>query len=1196
MSTLSPDPVPPTPFPLTGTLPTGRVAIEASAGTGKTFTLASLVLRYVAEAAVPIGAMVVVTFTRAAAAELRDRIRSRLAGAARALTYDDTDVVTEPNREPPPPDDELTAHLASIDRTVRLARIEQALADFDEAVITTIHGFAQQVLSTLGTAAVGDPDATLVADTSDVTAAACADILACEAVTQPERAAQLMKLHELTELVGTVLENPGIAIAPTASETNSFPIADEHRRLVEAAVTEVRRRRHLSGTRSFDDLLTQLRDALIENPGALDALRRHFPIALIDECQDTDPLQWQILSTLFGANADDATKSTARAEAAGDADPTDVAGLVLVADPKQAIYAFRGANVHTYLAAAGQPGTQRYTLQTNWRSDQALLDALARLFDGATFGNAQIRYIPVTAPPDLRERRLCHASGSPLPALCLRTVTADGLARTRAGLVVTGAAQAAIRDDLVCHVHNLLNTARIPTDPASASTRPVTPKDIAVLVGTNDEAGPIQQALRNGAIPAVTARGRSVLASEAARQWRWLLTALVRPADPSRARTAMLSWFFGWTLTQLAHVDPSDLAQVQDQLARWSEHLATDGVTEFCARLWHDSAVVPRLLGSADGDRNLTDLDHIAGLLQTHYGSRQQATAAGLLHALDQLADVQVADLDDDATARRVESGDEAVQIMTVHAAKGLEFPIVCLPSLWRARRSSSTVVYQDPATGRRTIDVAPNERWPNGSEARGRLDLARSEALGESLRLAYVALTRAAHQCVLWWAPTQHADQSGLARLLFARTDDGAIDPDLWSAPRVPLPPDTEVPALLDRILAPGDGTVDVAVTGPGSGGCVPRLANRFEPPPEPLRAAELIREVDRSTLRWSFSTISGHIHVGALNPADASLGDAGGADESTAEATDDLASGPSPWPTEHFTSTNQSQRTGDGQAAPTSDIPLGTIAGGAELGTLVHEVLQAADTTAADLGAELRGHVVDRLRWHPWPVAPDTLVAGLEAVVRSPLGPLFAGRRLVDLDRHHSIREVSFDLRLADGGPPCTDREIGEVVRRHLPASDPLRPWAEHLADGLFSISLAGHLTGSIDAVFRVADPSEPNRPAHFVVVDYKTNVLAEPGALPQLQDYHPDRLPAAMVHHHYPLQALLYAVALHRYLRWRLPGYQPAVHLGGAAYLFLRGMAGPTTPLVDGHPHGVFSWPIPHPLVTELSDLLHGRRAQP
>jgi exodeoxyribonuclease V beta subunit len=218
--------------------------------------------------------------------------------------------------------------------------------------------------------------------------------------------------------------------------------------------------------------------------------------------------------------------------------------------------------------------------------------------------------------------------------------------------------------------------------------------------------------------------------------------------------------------------------------------------------------------------------------------------------------------------------------------------------------------------------------------------------------------------------------------------------------------------------------------------------------------------------------------------------------------------------------------------------------------------------------------------------------LLIGLRAAIESPLGPLFDGRRLRDLTRADRLDELSFELRIGEAGRHATDRDIGALMAHHLPAGDPLLPWAERLGAGVFDVELAGHLTGSIDAVFRITDPTELFAPPRFVLADYKTNLLAERGRPPQPADYHPDRLPAAMEEHHYPLQALLYSVVLHRYLRWRVPGYDPTVHFGGAAYLFLRGMTGAATPVVDGRPHGVFGWRVPPALVTDLSDLLDGR----
>ena len=378
-------------FSLLDPLPSGRTAVEASAGTGKTYTLASLVVRYVAEAGVPIDEILIVTFTRAAAAELRDPVRSRLTEAVDALKRPSDQLL----------DDAFFSLLAGEDRQERLHRLEEAVVGFDAATITTIHGFAQRMLSALGSAAPGDLDATLVDDTNELVVAVCADILATESFLEPAAVDQLPRLWALQSAVIKILGNPGIDVIPGPDEADSTPSAARFRRLVDRVLDEVHRRRRAEGTLSFDDVLTQLRDGLRASPGSAAGLRRRFRVALIDEFQDTDPVQWELFSALFG-NAEDTTS------------------LVLVADPKQAIYAFRGANVHTYLEAAYEPGTVQSTLGTNWRSDGALLDALAQLLVGSTFGDPRIGFVPVAAAPDHGSRRLTTTTGTPLPALQVR--------------------------------------------------------------------------------------------------------------------------------------------------------------------------------------------------------------------------------------------------------------------------------------------------------------------------------------------------------------------------------------------------------------------------------------------------------------------------------------------------------------------------------------------------------------------------------------------------------------------------------------------------------------------------------------------------------------------------------------------------------------------------------------------------------
>ena len=1155
-------------FDLGGPLPHGRQAIEASAGTGKTHTLSTLAARYVAEGDVPIGELLIVTFTRAAAAELRDRVRARLVEFAEVLASESA------------PRDDLMAAVWSTDRAQRLRRVETAIAEFDAATITTIHGFAQQVISTLGSAVPTDPDAVLVDDTSVLISQVATDLLVTEAIAERHPSEEIPDRATLERAAGLALNNPDAVLVPgpeiAASAGDSPPpqiAADPEalaawsdqrdaerraariRELVDAHVTEVGSRRRSAGTLSFDDLLLRLRNALTDpdaGPMATAVLRDRFRVALIDEFQDTDPVQWEIFRTVFAPSPGDAGD-------AGDG-PT----LVLVGDPKQAIYAFRGANVHTYLQAAHAADTALHGLDRNWRSDPAVLHATESLLNGVTFGADDIAFASVKAPDAHRHRRFTDRDGTALPALSIRIASGEGIPRSQKppGLVTATAGEPAIFREMAGHIRDLLETAVIPDEQTDGATRPLRPDDVAMLIAANRQGPQIRNALLALGIPAVVSRGDNVLGSEASTHWHRLLHALARPADIRRARGATISWFFGWDAERAATASDAELSEVQELLRSWGDLLSRRGVAAFIGEVWARTGVAARVLAQADGDRSMTDLDHIAELLSIAGGrttnpSSLLATFASLSGGNDD------GDPEADLAARRVESESRAVQIMTTFVAKGLEYPVVCCPTLWSppgARAKDN--VWWDDEHDVRTIDLATGLAWGGAEAMADREALAAREAVGSNLRVLYVALTRARHHTAVWWLPTAKTWHTGLARVLFARRG-GEIDPDQFAAAEVtPIDAEESLERLAPLVKA-GDGTVEAVVVG-DPGLQQRRWSGRTEPESTPLSVATLGRPLDRARARWSFTALTSH-HGRGYDPQADALGDARSADEGdddgAAEPTEDLA--------------------GEGT------LPLGGIAGGAGFGTLVHEVLEHVDFAADDLESEVGRWVDDRLAWNSWPVDRDLLVHGLTQVVRTPLGPLFGGRALCDLRRADRLDELSFDLTLGEGGHRPTDADLGSLLLDHL-ADDPNRRWAESLARGPFATVLAGNLTGSIDLVARIDDEGT----ARYVVADYKTNRLAPRGATPTASMFQPDKLVAAMADHHYQLQALLYSVAVHRYLRWRLgDAYDPAVHLGGIGYLFVRGMVGPDTPNTEGVPNGLFEWRPPAALISDLSDLLDG-----
>src|SRR4051794_11977624 len=336
------------PFDIRGPLPTGTVLLEASAGTGKTWTIGALVTRYVAEGVARLEQMLVVTFGRAASQELRERVRAQLVEAERVLGGDPAERAAAAGDRP----SELVQMLLAYDderRRLAHERVVDALVGFDAATIATTHQFCSLVLDSLGVAGDSDSRARLVEDLDDLVREVVDDLyLRAFALDEGGPA---FSYDTALAIARRVVDDPQAHLEPEAEDRSST--AGRRVSFANAVRAEMDRRKRRLGVLSYDDLLSQLADALAapRSPAA-ERMRHRWQIVLVDEFQDTDPVQWQVLDRAFSGHAT----------------------IVLIGDPKQAIYAFRGGDVTTYLTAAATAAT-RQTLSVNWRSDAALLSA-----------------------------------------------------------------------------------------------------------------------------------------------------------------------------------------------------------------------------------------------------------------------------------------------------------------------------------------------------------------------------------------------------------------------------------------------------------------------------------------------------------------------------------------------------------------------------------------------------------------------------------------------------------------------------------------------------------------------------------------------------------------------------------------------------------------------------------------------------
>ncbi len=1143
-------------FNINGPLPfQKRVLLEASAGTGKTFSLTSLVARYVAEEDLKIDQLLMVTFTNAAASEMRERTRAKLSDALAAL---------ESNVSPEFVKQEDIWMKSIVDctgdiREDRKSRLRDAISSVDSATISTIHGFFQQALREVGLRSA-DSASSEVAQGKDSLGR---QILRDELVTMFS-AGEVNLMGALSKKTPNDLEKAILEIikglnsnisATAAPDGDADQKAKEWSLFVNQIRQKINDQRVSSGILSFDDLITGLRDLLKpENPlsnDVINGMRARYRLVLIDEFQDTDDTQWDIFSKIFDVESMKSLQGTTRTNAT-------FLAMIMVGDPKQAIYRFRGADIAAYLKAVEDPNLERFEMKRNFRSDRNLITGLNRWFQGRTytndessgfkFGNKNIAFIQVdAAKKGAGSGLLIPGHENETKALQFRWISTDKKPPPKVDVL-----RPRIAEDLCNHVTLLLNKGTIPDKRDGVpGNRRVQPGDISILVRAHGDADPIVEALRARGIPVVKSNVGSVSKSEAVVQLRRLLSAMASPNDSRRVKALALTWFVGYSFKDL--LDDKKIIDLGLRCNEWAKQLVDLGIVGFYQTLRAEESAVASIALSTEAERRLTDLEHLAELLHSRT-SGKKLSAASVLRYLDELTDE---DDESDELLRRIESDAKAIQITTMHASKGLEYPIVLIPYPKKPNTMGAQVFTYE---SRRLVNAAPNIPWVEGDlNEETREALTREEIEGDDLRLMYVAFTRAKHQLVVWWANSRGMATSPLARLLFGdheditrktEIQDGEVARKLFIDMQEKVGIDDDGQNIMHvSELSITDASV-IPLESPESADHTIGRSSEFP--------AQAIR--NWNWRRWSFTSLSS-----SLKNED-SDSHRGGLDEGE--------------------STIESESSSPMEGSNYSGPGLFEMPASAEFGTLVHQILEKVDFTSLALKEDLieiiSKYGPETLRG----IDVNKLAQGLLDSLGTPLEPLVPGFKLLNLDPSDRLTEMDFHFTLAK-------HEVSAEQVALAAAGEDTSMFAKYFAqlaqkwsaDG--GRSIAGLMTGSIDLLFRVRCGDG----YRYFVVDYKSNRLHTPSGVVSHVSYGVDSMKKAMEEHHYPLQALFYCVALHRFLSMRISDYDIDRDLAGAGYLFVRGMVGGETPLVNETRNGVLAWRPSTQTILRVNALLGG-----
>ena len=1134
---------------------TGRTLIEASAGTGKTYSLAFIYLRLllgIGENSYPtpldVSQILVVTFTKAATQELRSRIRQNIQELRLALLNGEHD-------------DPIYQQLIDliIDRQQAIQRLTDALQSMDDAAIYTIHSFCQRILTShafesgvlfeqklvtdeyqLQLQVVQDfwryyftpleksyvylvrdcwKDPTeLLADITPYLSKTCNEktelnLNVAEAIAEfyqqnfkmieTVKKAWLKHVDQLADIInqsGVSKQSYSSRYLPiwlakvsewANSTTHTFVLPNELEKFCQSVLTsktkegktvpnhfvfteiEMLHKRKLDLRShilmdivaiiqkgiydekikrteiSFNDLLWQLNRALVTRTGKrlAQSISSKYRVALIDEFQDTDPIQYQIFDRIYDNKRVDT-------------------GLLFIGDPKQAIYSFRGADIFTYLKAKRSTGDNYFTMDVNHRSSSAMVKAVNQLFayHENPFVFNDIPFLPMNCAEKNKQK-----------SLLIREQEANALTAYLLPEEVTTKADYQEQMANCCAkqiVHWLSDTSILIGD--SKAYRPISTSDIAILVRTGREAEIIQQKLAVCGLKSVYLSNRnSVFESDEAKDVLCLLQAVLMPENEAALRLAMMTVLLGQTMSELEQIteDQDKWESLVEEFKQYQVTWQYYGVLVMLRRMMKKRHLAENILARQDGERILTNFMHLGELLQ------EAADDLDSPHALVRWLTKQIVnpDFNIENHEQRLESDENLIKIITIHKSKGLEFPLVWLPFICQYR-VADTQFYHD-----KNNDFQQTYAWLLTDEIKQQIE---DERIAEDLRLLYVAMTRSVYHCSIGLA-SMKKNQSAIHYLLKNELKNIAEMGDLIQV---------ELPLISDKYTTSHQSNQSLT-------------ANVFK------------RKLDDHWRVTSYTELQKQHPIVMVNP----------------EITDD-------WDEEPIESQTALE------TALKYDIHH--FPKGAYVGTLLHHIME--NLSEKNIEALCSDTIVKLNLDKSWqPILLEWLHQILSTNLNQHglvLSHVLTGKCINELQFYFPIRQA------------ISCEQLDSICKTYdnLSSQCPMLNFE----------TVQGMLKGFIDLVFEYQ--------GKYYIVDYKSNWLGY-----SAEDYGSKALERVMCEHRYELQYQLYSLALHRFLKKRLPNYQYQTHFGGIYYLFLRGMP----------EHGIFYHLPEQAFIEELDKLFDG-----